>query len=195
VVPVEEPSFVRIDGAGSDDLVLFVEGADGTVWCDDDGGPVTSPMIAQLFEPGRYRVWVGTYSARTSPAAYTLVVRGAPRSQTIDPAPRSFDVGAEVALSPGVAASRDERCNVLVPAAPSAVLDLTGSLDVTVRSAQPGTILRDESPMGVLCLASGTTTWSAGRHRVSVAVDLESGAVGSDVTLTASAASLVPYAP
>ncbi|MBN8614217.1 MAG: hypothetical protein J0L92_26700 [Deltaproteobacteria bacterium] len=195
VVPVEEPSFVRIDGVGSDDLVLFVEGPDGTVWCDDDGGPGTSPMIAQLFEPGSYRVWIGTYAARTTSAAYTLVVRGSPRSQTIEPAPRSFVAGAEIALAAGVAASRDDRCNVLVPAAPSAVLDLEGYLDVTVRSAQPGTILRDDSPTGVRCLTSGTTTWSAGRHRVSVAVDLESGAEASDVTLTAGAASLVPYAP
>ena len=195
VVDVDAWTYVRLDAAGNDDLVLFVEGPNGSIWCDDDGGPSNMPLVAELFEPGRYRVWVGTYSARTTPAPYSLVLRGTPQASAVEPTPQTLAVGSEMVLAADAAASRDARCNVLVSAAPSAVLDLATNLDVHVRSAQPGTVRRVEGPNGVRCLSSGVSTWTPGRHRVNVAVDAESGGSASEVTVTASAASLLPYTP
>ncbi len=195
VVAVDTPTFVRLDAAGNDDLVLLVEGPGGSIRCDDDGGPSNTPLIAELFEPGRYRVWVGTYASRTTPAPYSLVLRGTPQGSVAEPPPQPLTIGGEIVLAADTAAARDARCNVLVSASPSAVIDLASALDVTVRSAQPGTVLRIEGPDGVRCLPSGVSTWMPGRHRVNVAVDAESGGGASAVTLTAGAASLVPYAP
>ena len=54
------------------------------------------------------------------------------------------------------------------------------------------TILRVEGPGGVRCLAAGSATWLAGRHRVFGVTDADHGEPG-DVTLTARPPTLLPY--
>lgn len=56
----------------SADLILVVEKADGTRVCNDDGPEGLNPLIELTnVAPGRYRIWVGVFSAPTI-ADYTL---------------------------------------------------------------------------------------------------------------------------
>ena len=79
-----------------------------------------------------------------------------------------------------------------MPGAPSAIFDLVTNLDVDVSTTRGGTVLRVEGPGGVRCLAGGSATWLAGRHRVFGVTDADYGEPG-DVTLTARPATLLPY--
>jgi len=43
------------------DTTLVVANDHGRVWCDDDGGEGTNPMVNAAMPAGRYRVWIGSY--------------------------------------------------------------------------------------------------------------------------------------
>lgn len=192
VAVLDEWTYVRVDAAGGTDLVLFVEGPGGLIWCDDDSGQGNAPLVAELVEAGRYRVWVGTYASQAGPVPYTLSLAGSPQSRALDPAPRTLTVGASEVVARSPAIVRDSTCGGLVPGAPSAIFDLVTNLDVDVSTTRGGTVLRVEGPGGVRCLAGGSATWLAGRHRVFGVTDADYGEPG-DVTLTARPATLLPY--
>jgi hypothetical protein len=59
-------------GAGFMDLALAIRGVDGGVWCADDGNSL-DPVLAEVFEPGRYEVLVAAISTETPP--YSLTIR------------------------------------------------------------------------------------------------------------------------
>jgi hypothetical protein len=54
-----------ISVASAADTTLVVSGADGSWYCDDDGGTFDSNPMVRLNNPqsGRYEIWVGTYRA------------------------------------------------------------------------------------------------------------------------------------
>lgn len=62
IVHVDEPALLTFDvtpdGSGVLDTTLAVVGPDGAASCADDTRDL-DPMVAGLFEPGDYRVWVG----------------------------------------------------------------------------------------------------------------------------------------
>lgn len=59
-------------GAGFMDLALAIRGIDGGIWCADDGDSL-DPVLAEVFEPGRYEILVAALSTETPP--YTLSIR------------------------------------------------------------------------------------------------------------------------
>jgi hypothetical protein len=88
---------------------------------------------------------------------------------------------------------RDPACGTFVAATPDAALTLGTNLDVTL--VEQGTALVVRGPSGPRCLAPGSSTWVAGRHEVFVAMDPEASVEPTEITLTTSAPSIVPYEP
>jgi len=185
----------RCDAAADSDLVLSGDDGGRIVRCEDDGGPGTARMVADLLEPGRYRVWVGSYSSQTSPVPYTLEVRT--QSQALmpaEPAAVGLAVGQQLSLVAAPGMVLDPSCNVLVGAAPAAVLELSDNLDVEV-SASTQVTLRVDGPAGPQCLGAGRSTWIAGRHRVFVGASAEATEETLAATLTAYPPTVLRYTP
>lgn len=187
-----EPSYVRLDATASEDLVLVVESPGGAIHCDDDSGPGNAPRIAERLEAGAHLVWVGRYGQGEQSISFSLGVRAAPASRSLsDRAPVALHEGDTVRITGAPAVVRDPTCGTFVAAAPDAVLTLGSNLDVTL--VELGTALVVRGPSGPRCLAPGSATWVAGRHEVFVAADPEASVEEVEVTLTASAPSIVPY--
>lgn len=53
--------FLKIEVASSTDTTIVVEGPGG-VWCNDDSND-TNPALEGQWQPGRYKIWVGSYQA------------------------------------------------------------------------------------------------------------------------------------
>jgi len=56
-------SYLRIDAVTTDngDTTMVIQDPNGNWWCDDDGGGYPHPRVQGGFQPGMYRVWVGSY--------------------------------------------------------------------------------------------------------------------------------------
>jgi len=52
---------LRILARSESDTTLVVADQNDNVWCDDDGGQGTNPLIQRSFAAGTYRVWIGSY--------------------------------------------------------------------------------------------------------------------------------------
>lgn len=50
---------LRLEVKSSADTTILVKGAGG-IWCNDDAGSA-NPMIEGQWQPGTYRIWVGSY--------------------------------------------------------------------------------------------------------------------------------------
>ncbi|MBX7191179.1 MAG: hypothetical protein K1X94_03925 [Sandaracinaceae bacterium] len=190
---IDAPSYVRLDASSDTDLVLVVQHPDGSISCDDDGGPGTAPRVATRFEVGTHLVWVGRYSASDQPTAFSLEVRGVVVGAGAATPPRSFGAGDVIEVQGGEGFVQEAHCNVLVPAVPDAELELASRLDVElVSDTSSGTVLVDVGPWGPLCLSQGRASWPAGRHQLFVVADEE---VTSPrrVQLRAAPPSLTPY--
>lgn len=191
---LDEASYVRLDATASEDLVLFVESPGGTIHCDDDSGAGNAPRIAERLERGTHLVWVGRYGESELSVSFSLGVRGAPVSRASgDRAAVPLREGQTVRITGSPALVRDPACSTFVAATPDAVLTLETNLDVSL--AELGTALVVRGPTGPRCIAPGSSTWVAGRHEVFVAMDPEAPVEQTEVTLTASAPSIVPYEP
>lgn len=55
------------------DTVIAVRDPSGAVSCNDDGGGYPNPLLSIGATPGRYQIWMGTYSQGAG-GAYTLRV-------------------------------------------------------------------------------------------------------------------------
>lgn len=53
--------FLRLEIESQADTTVIVKGPGG-VWCNDDAG-TANPMIEGQWQPGLYRVWIGSYQA------------------------------------------------------------------------------------------------------------------------------------
>lgn len=62
VLHTAEPTRVHLWTESNADLVLFLSAESGLVFCDDDSGDRTNPMLVVDLPAGNHRVWVGTYS-------------------------------------------------------------------------------------------------------------------------------------
>jgi hypothetical protein len=62
---------LRIMARSQQDTTLVIADQSGRVWCDDDGGEGSNPMIVSALPRGTYRVWVGSYRQGTN-ANYTI---------------------------------------------------------------------------------------------------------------------------
>lgn len=73
ILTLERPrERLTVTAESAADLILVVEKADGTRVCNDDGPESLNPLIELTnVAPGRYRIWVGVFSARTI-ADYTM---------------------------------------------------------------------------------------------------------------------------
>ena len=56
--------FLRLEVESDADTTILVQGSGGT-WCNDDVSSV-NPMIEGAWQPGIYKVWVGSYQAGSS---------------------------------------------------------------------------------------------------------------------------------
>jgi hypothetical protein len=56
--------FLKIEVASSIDTTIVVEGPGG-VWCNDDFND-TNPALEGQWQPGRYKIWIGSYQADTN---------------------------------------------------------------------------------------------------------------------------------
>jgi hypothetical protein len=56
--------FLKIEVASSTDTTIVVEGPGG-VWCNDDFND-TNPALEGQWQPGRYKIWIGSYQADTN---------------------------------------------------------------------------------------------------------------------------------
>ena len=65
--------FLRLKVESSADTTVLVRGSGG-VWCNDDAG-TANPVIEGQWEPGVYRVWVGSYQA-DSDQSYQIKITG-----------------------------------------------------------------------------------------------------------------------
>ncbi|MDQ3033350.1 MAG: hypothetical protein M3Y87_13100 [Myxococcota bacterium] len=62
---------LRVIVSAQSDTTLVIQRSDGTVLCDDDS-EIFNPIIEGAFPPGVHNVFVGTYSAATAGAPYTV---------------------------------------------------------------------------------------------------------------------------
>jgi hypothetical protein len=62
---------LRILASSQIDIMLLVQGSDGSIRCNDDSNGSLNPLIEGPMQPGRYMVFVGTYQANT-PANYAI---------------------------------------------------------------------------------------------------------------------------
>ncbi len=56
--------FLRLEVESDADTTIMVQGPGGT-WCNDDVSSA-NPMIEGVWQPGIYKVWVGSYQAESS---------------------------------------------------------------------------------------------------------------------------------
>jgi hypothetical protein len=58
-------NYLRIDAvaATGGDTTMVVQDPYGNWLCDDDGGGYPNPRIAGAFQPGMYRIWIGSYGS------------------------------------------------------------------------------------------------------------------------------------
>ncbi|WP_319419681.1 hypothetical protein [Pleurocapsa sp. FMAR1] len=56
--------FLRLEVESDADTTIMVQGSGGT-WCNDDVSSA-NPMIEGVWQPGIYKVWVGSYQAQSS---------------------------------------------------------------------------------------------------------------------------------
>ncbi len=68
---------LRLEVESSTDTTILVKGAGG-VWCNDDAGSA-NPVIEGQWQPGVYRVWVGSYRADSS-NSYKIKITGKPQN-------------------------------------------------------------------------------------------------------------------
>jgi hypothetical protein len=54
---------LKISVLSKADTTLVVNGPNGEWYCDDDSGEDDNPLITLGSAPGRYEIWVGTYSS------------------------------------------------------------------------------------------------------------------------------------
>lgn len=54
---------LKISVMSKADTTLVVNGPNGEWYCDDDSGEDDNPLITLGSAPGRYEIWVGTYSS------------------------------------------------------------------------------------------------------------------------------------
>ncbi len=160
LVRLSTPRFVSLTTEGNEDLTMLVRAPNGMIYCDDDSGYGSNPLVAQTFPPGVYAVWVGPYSQNHSPQ-FTLSVLTDPIGATGGGAldvqlPPSLGVYGVAGGAPqafrGIAMRRvegamiDGRCNVGFLSAPHLAMmsdgprrvmitaDGTQSLNVAVRT-------------------------------------------------------------
>jgi hypothetical protein len=82
--------YLRLYVEASEDTTMVIRTPDGRWLCDDDGGGNLQPMLEQeSWAPGRYLVWIGTYSARgTGTVPYRLMAtRQEPAAARPNPPP------------------------------------------------------------------------------------------------------------
>ncbi|MCB9597355.1 MAG: hypothetical protein H6719_31815 [Sandaracinaceae bacterium] len=181
---VQEPGRARIVGRSSDDLVLLVRRPDGSWICDDDSAGSRDPMLVEDLEPGRYRVWVGTYvGGHTADFQLSVEVDEPPPPDPNTP-PRlgRWNLDGESLLSfservtgrTAVSGTHPECRTLYGSVAPDLELTLTDARTVTLT-------LTSEEPVGLLVEhPDGTQTcqatvrnqpesWIAGTHRLWVA--------------------------
>jgi len=77
--------YLRLETDSTGDPTLMLVAADGTVYCDDDGGEGLNSRIEGSFPPGQYRVYVGSYQSGTS-HRYRLLISS---EHATAPAPRA----------------------------------------------------------------------------------------------------------
>ena len=65
--------FLRLEVESQADTTILVKGPGG-VWCNDDAG-TANPMIEGQWQPGLYRVWIGSYQANSN-NNYQLKITG-----------------------------------------------------------------------------------------------------------------------
>jgi len=53
---------LKFSALSNADTTLIVNGPDGRWYCDDDSGEDSNPLVELTPMPGRYEIWVGTYS-------------------------------------------------------------------------------------------------------------------------------------
>ena len=57
-------NFLKVEVASQADTTIIIQGPGGT-WCNDDVDNA-NPMIEGQWQPGIYRVWIGSYRANSS---------------------------------------------------------------------------------------------------------------------------------
>lgn len=184
-----EPTYVDLNAGGSSDLTLFME-SEGTIRCDDDGGPNNQPRITELLPVGMHRLWVGSYSRVIAPVPYWLEARVATPARGHDAPLLPLALDAQSTITPRAEAMVRE-CAMFIPAAPDAIVELRESLDVRIT----GPVMVSDA-QGRRCLMPGVSTWTAGRHDVYLSVDAEEvRRTATPILIHASAPSVLPYAP
>lgn len=64
---------LRISAISNADTTIVVNGPNGEWYCDDDAGDDSNPLVTLSPVPGRYEIWVGTYSSgQTKPAVISI---------------------------------------------------------------------------------------------------------------------------
>lgn len=136
VLRAAETTTVRLLATSSEDTVLVLRTADGTVHCDDDTGGNRNPLVTASVGPGDHRVWVGTYAddgqadvvfAMTSGdvAAVTTPTVDLSRAPAIATISGSTETPLEGSVQGIVAANTvSAACPGFLPVAPHAVLRL-----------------------------------------------------------------------
>lgn len=54
---------IKISAIANADTTIIVNGPGGEWYCDDDSGDDNNPSVQLSAVPGRYEIWIGTYSA------------------------------------------------------------------------------------------------------------------------------------
>ena len=80
--------YVRLETDSEGDPTLMLVAADGSVYCDDDGGAGLNSRIEGSFPPGTYRVYVGTYQPGTSVRYRLLITAERARERVVEPVVR-----------------------------------------------------------------------------------------------------------
>jgi hypothetical protein len=83
-IHIPDQRFVSITTTSTADDAMVLRGANGLTLCDDDSGEGSNPLIANVFEPGDYQVWIGPYG-QSSTIQYTLSVASEAVMNTSDP--------------------------------------------------------------------------------------------------------------
>jgi lysine 2,3-aminomutase len=212
VLDVAEPTIARVETSSTADLVLVMLGPDGSFTCDDDDGFGNAPRIAKRLAPGRYPVWIGTFSSGVS-ASFTADVH-----LTTIASEQRAEIGivdlADGATAHVIGSSSDELsaasmwsdCTILgyVPYEPTYRFRLAARRDVvTSIVAGRGLMLAiapedRSSAVHAWCTtdASWRGTLETGVYGVYVGVasgDVAAGAI--DVAITPSPPSVLPYTP
>ena len=182
-----EPTYVDLNAGGSSDLTLLME-SQGTIRCDDDGGPHNQPRITELLPAGVHRLWVGSFSRVSAPVAYWLEARVATSTRHMDAPLLSLTRDSQATIMPRSEAMVRE-CAMFIPAAPDSIVELGEPLDVSIT----GPVMVSDA-LGRRCLMPGVSSWTAGRHELYLSVDAEEvRRTATPIHLHASAPSVLPY--